>query len=87
MGRLGEAFNHSGLSRFLNRPAGRVFRLLAGTAFLVIGYAFRAGTPGILAMGWGIFPISAGALDICYISAALGGPLSGATIRTRYAPQ
>lgn len=44
-----EVFNRSGLSRFLNSPAGRIFRLV----------------------------------DICYISALLGGPLSGAKIREK----
>jgi hypothetical protein len=28
--------------------------------------------------------MSAGALDICYFSAVLGGPLSGAKIRSKY---
>jgi len=33
---------------------------------------------------WSIFPLSAGVLDICYISASLGGPISGAKIRSKY---
>ena len=32
-----EAFNQSGFSKFLNSPAGRIFRLVAGTGFLVVG--------------------------------------------------
>ena len=35
-------------------------------------------------MAWGILPLSAGAFDVCYVSAALGGPLSGARIRETY---
>jgi hypothetical protein len=38
----------------------------------------------VLSMVWSVFPLSAGVLDICYISALLGGPLSGAKIRARY---
>jgi hypothetical protein len=76
-----EAFNRSGFSRFLNGPAGRVFRLAAGIGFLVVGYAYRGHALGVLSMAWSVLPISAGALDICYISALLGGPLSGAKIR------
>jgi hypothetical protein len=79
-----ETFNRSGLSRFLNSKPGRIFRLIAGVAFLVAGYVFREHTLGVLSMIWGIFPLSAGMFDICYISASLGGPLSGAKIRNRY---
>lgn len=78
-----EGFNRSGLSRFLNSPAGRVFRILAGLAFLIVGYIYRDHLLGVLAMVWGIFPLSAGAFDICYISVLLGGPISGEKIRTR----
>jgi hypothetical protein len=35
-------------------------------------------------MVWGALAMSAGAFDICFISAVLGGPLSGAKIRSKY---
>jgi hypothetical protein len=76
-----EAFNRSGFSRFINSPAGRVFRLIAGIGFLVIGYLYRDHTLGVISMLWSVFPMSAGAFDICFISAVLGGPLSGKKIR------
>ncbi len=79
--RMHESFNHSGFSRFLNSPAGRIFRLVAGAGFLVVGWLYRDHLPGVLSMVWSVFPLSAGAFDICYISAVLGGPLSGAKIR------
>jgi hypothetical protein len=81
---IAEAFNRSGFSRFINSPAGRAFRLIAGATFVVVGYVFRHGTLGLLSMVWGVLPLSAGAFDVCYISAVLGGPLSGARIRDRY---
>ena len=84
MSKLGESFNRTGFSRFINSPAGRVFRLLAGAAFLVIGYVYRAHTLGIVSMVWSIFPLSAGAFDLCYLSVVLGGPFSGAKIRAKY---
>ncbi len=77
-----KAFNRSGFSKFMNSPAGRMFRLVAGIGFLVIGYIYRHHALGVLSMAWSIFPLSAGALDICYISAVLGGPISGAKIRS-----
>lgn len=84
MPKFEESFNRSGFSRFLNGPAGRVFRLAAGLGFLVVGYIYRGHALGVASMIWGVLPLSAGALDICYISAVLGGPLSGAKIRAKY---
>ena len=78
------AFNRSGFSRFLNTPAGRLFRIVAGAVFLVAGLAFWGYPLGILSLAWSFFPLSAGAFDVCYISAVLGGPLSGKKIRGAY---
>ena len=76
-----EAFNRSWFSRFINSSAGRVFRLIVGTGFLVVGYLFRDQTLGVIAMVFSILPLSAGVFDLCYVSAVLGGPLSGTKIR------
>ncbi len=76
-----EAFNRSKLSWFINSRPGRVFRLVAGTGFLVVGIAYRSAPLGVVALVWSLFPLSAGAFDLCYISRALGGPLAGAKIR------
>jgi hypothetical protein len=84
--KLEELFNRSLFSRFLNSPAGRIFRLVAGAGFLIVGYVYRNHALGLLSMAWSVLPLSAGAFDICYISAVLGGPLSGAKIRNRFAP-
>lgn len=84
MNGLAAGFNQSGFSRFLNAPLGRIFRIVAGAAFLVAGLVFWGQPLGILSLAWSLFPLSAGAFDICYISAALGGPLSGKKIRSIY---
>jgi len=84
MASLNDAFNRSGFSRFLNGSAGRIFRLVAGIGFLVVGIIFRDSVLGIISIVWSIFPLSAGAFDICYVSAALGGPISGKKIRKEY---
>jgi len=76
-----ESFNQSGFSKFLNSPSGRILRLVAGIGFLVVGYMYQDHALGVISMVWGVLPLSAGAFDICYISAALGGPLSGKKIR------
>jgi hypothetical protein len=81
MNRLENRFNKSDFSRFLNSPAGRIFRLSAGIGFIVVGYVFRVHILGIVSILWGVLPLTAGTFDICYVSAALGGPLSGKKIR------
>ena len=87
MSGLAESFNQSGFSRFLNGPSGRVFRIVAGMGFLIVGLVFRDHLLGIVSVVWGIFPLSAGVFDICFISAALGGPISGKQIRSAYKPR
>jgi len=84
MHRLEEAFNQSGLSRFLNRPSGRIFRVVMGIVFLIVGLIYREHALGVASIVWSVFPLSAGAFDICWISVALGGPLSGPKIRAKY---
>ena len=74
-------FNQSRFSRFINSWSGRIFRLAAGAMFLVLGYVYRDHAAGVAAMVWSVLPLSAGAFDLCYISALLGGPVSGARIR------
>jgi hypothetical protein len=86
MSSLAVSFNQSGFSHFINSPAGRVFRIVAGLGFLILGLVFRDHLLGILSLVWGIFPLSAGVFDICFISAALGGPISGKQIRSAYKP-
>lgn len=78
-----ESFNQSGFSKFLNSPKGRLLRIVAGLGFLIVGYVYRDHVFGVLSMVWGVLPLSAGAFDICYVSAALGGPLSGKKIRSK----
>ena len=78
-----ERFNASDFSRWVNGPTGRAFRLGAGVTWLAFGMLFLDRWWGIAAVAWSVFPLSAGLLDICWISAALGGPLQGRTIRAR----
>ena len=84
MSSIASAFNRSGFSRFINSLFGRIFRIVAGIGFFVVGLIFRDHLLGVLSIVWSIFPVSAGALDICYISAVLGGPLSSKRIRGTY---
>jgi hypothetical protein len=80
---LEERFNRGGFSRFINSRAGRIFRLTAGSAFLVVGFLYRDHALGIVSMIFSILPLTAGGFDLCYISAVLGGPIRGSEIRAR----
>jgi hypothetical protein len=74
-------FNDSGSSRWINRPAGRVFRLAAGVGFATAGFLLRDTLTGTALMAWALAPLTAGAFDLCYISGVLGGPFKGSRIR------
>ncbi|ABC82078.1 hypothetical protein [Anaeromyxobacter dehalogenans] len=78
---LHETFNRSAFSQFINGGQGRVLRLAAGLGFLAVGLVYRDRALGLAAMAWSVLPLTAGGFDVCYISAALGGPLSGEKIR------
>jgi hypothetical protein len=82
---LAQRFNATGFSRWVNGPRGRAFRLVAGAAWLVVGLVFLDRWWGVAAAAWSVLPLSAGMFDVCWISAALGGPLSSRTIRAAQA--
>ena len=82
---LAQRYNSSALGRWINSGQGRLFRVAAGTAFLVTGL-MNWGTPlGTASLLWSPFPLSAGGFDLCWISAALGGPLRGTGCRAQSA--
>ncbi len=82
--KLHESFNRSGVSKFLNSPAGRIFRIVMGIFFITVGYMYRTHALGIFSIVWGALAFIAGSFDICFFSVALGGPLSGKQIRNMY---
>ncbi len=77
---LAESFAQSGFAKFINTPAGRITRIVAGLALIGWGYTQRAGTAGIVLMVVGLVPLVAGVFHLCLISALLGGPISGVRI-------
>lgn len=78
---LANKFNRSAFGRWINSPMGRAFRLIAGTGFAMVGLRYRRTPGGKAALIWSVFPLSAGGMDVCWISAALGGPLRGELAR------
>lgn len=81
MSAMAESFNRSSFGRWINSPSGRIFRATAGVGFLVAGLAARRRPGGKASLLWGLLPLTAGAFDVCYVSAALGGPLRGRECR------
>jgi hypothetical protein len=79
--RVATRFNRSAFGRWLNGPSGRVFRVAAGSAFLLAGLRARRTPAGKASLLWSVFPLSAGALDVCFISLSLGGPFRGDACR------
>ena len=82
-----DRFNATAFSRWVNGPGGRAFRLAAGVAWLTFAVTFRGQWWGDAAGAWSVLPLTAGLFDVCWISAALGGPLQGRTIRAGQAVQ
>jgi len=64
-----------GFSKFMASTTGRVVRVIAGVALIVVG--------GLLGRGWwalavvGLVPLAAGVLDVCLFNVLFGQPLSG----------
>jgi hypothetical protein len=77
---LAESFGRSRFAQFINSPAGRLARLVAGVGLVAWGYTQRGTGTGLVLMAVGLVPLAAGAFNLCLISALLGGPISGARI-------
>jgi hypothetical protein len=80
---LAESFARSGFAQFINSPAGRLARIVAGIGLVAWGYMQHGSTTGLVLMVVGLVPLAAGVFDWCLISALLGGPLSGARMTKR----
>jgi hypothetical protein len=79
---LAASFCRTGFARFINSPAGRIARFVVGVGLIGWGYTLRGHGAGTILMLAGLVPLATGAFDWCVISALLGGPLSGARIRS-----
>ena len=75
-----EDFETTGFAQFMASPAGRVLRGVAGAAMIGGGIAIGDAGGTALALA-GALPLSAGILDLCYVSALFGGPIRGEDIR------
>ena len=78
---IAESFGRSGFAKFINSPAGRIARLVVGFGVIIWGYVELDTGMGVVLIVIGLVPLIAGGLDLCLVSALLGGPIRGARVR------
>lgn len=69
------------LITFLASGTGRVVRIVAGIALIVVGLLVLEGTAGIVVAVIGAVPLLAGLFDFCVFAPLFGYPFSGPKIR------
>ena len=70
-----------GFARFMTSLAGRLLRIVAGIALIVIGLAVIHGTGGIILAVIGLVPLVAGVFNFCVFAPLFGGPFLGKDVR------
>lgn len=66
-----------GFARFMSSTAGRLIRIVAGLALIVVGLVVVTGTTGIILAVIGAVPLIAGVANFCLFAPLFGGPFSG----------
>jgi hypothetical protein len=66
---------------FMQTPAGRMGRIVAGLALIVAGLIGVGGVMGYLLAIVGVIPLAAGMFDICLMAPFFRIPFSGKKIR------
>jgi len=69
--------------RFINSPAGRIVRVVAGLALIAIGIVRGGGWLALAAIG--LVPLAAGAFDLCILGPLFKLPFLGSKLRQRIA--
>ena len=67
--------------RFMQTPAGRIGRIVAGVTLMGAGLIGVGGSGGYLMAILGTVPLAAGLFDICLMAPFFRMPFSGAKIR------
>jgi len=79
---IADSFGRTGFARFINSRSGRVARLVVGLVLIVWGFLPSDTGANYVVVAIGLVPLLAGALDLCLVSALLGGPISGERVRS-----
>jgi hypothetical protein len=67
--------------RFIASPAGRVIRIVAGLALILIGLLALEGLAGWIVALVGLVPLAAGLFDWCVFAPLFGLPFVGPRLR------
>ena len=79
---IAESFGRTGFAVFVNSPAGRIARVVAGIGLIFLGWTqLDSGMGLLLLIVIGFVPLVAGVFDLCLVSALLGGSIRGARVR------
>ena len=70
-----------GFFGFMASPAGRIARIVAGIALILVGVLAIGDIVGYVVAAVGLVPLLAGTFDVCVISKVTGGPFKGEEIR------
>lgn len=62
----------------MSSPGGRLARIIAGLALIVVGLAVVGGTGGLILAVVGLVPLGAGLGNVCLFGPLLGSDLHGA---------
>ncbi len=68
--------------KFMSSPAGRITRIIAGIALIMIGLLAVHGLGGTILAIVGLLPLVAGLFDFCVFAPLFGAPLSGKQVRS-----
>ncbi len=66
---------------FLASSTGRIVRIIAGAALILIGLLVVKDTGGIIIAVIGLVPLAAGVFDFCVFAPLFSKPFSGKAIR------
>ena len=72
-----------GFFDFVAGPAGRLIRIVAGLALIVVGLWLVGGTGGWILAIVGLAPLLAGVFDFCIFAPLFGLPFVGPRLRER----
>jgi hypothetical protein len=70
-----------GFARFMSSMSGRIVRILAGLALVLLGALVIKGSGGVILAIIGLVPLVAGAFNFCVFAPLFGGPLLGKDVR------
>jgi hypothetical protein len=70
-----------GFFKFMASTAGRITRVVAGVALILVGLLAIGGVVGYVVAAIGLVPVYAGLFDVCVFSKLFGGPFKGSEIR------